>query len=258
MNLSEKIRIIRKARSYTQDDVANKIGISRQTVSDWENGKFEPTLDNIRAITEMLDISYDTLLNERVNLSDKTVINTALKNLDNDTKGKINKSFRYRIHAYTITKKDYLKVIMHFSFLALTFIAALSCIINTHRFDFMFIADCLLVIILLTLLATLPITIATIKKIRDGGCGYSFGTLSETHLVIIEWSDTKYDRTTYIPVCEIESMELDKNANDKHGKVIVNIKNRRKPLITNDIVEPQKMINMFNNLETFIESPHGK
>lgn len=41
MNLSEKISIIRKARNYTQEEMGDKIGVSRQTVSDWEKGKFE-------------------------------------------------------------------------------------------------------------------------------------------------------------------------------------------------------------------------
>ena len=65
-------------------------------------------------------------------------------------------------------------------------------------------------------------------------------------------------RTVYIPVTEIESMELGKNATSKHGTVIVHIKERSKPLVTNDIVEPQKLIDIFNNLETFVESPYGK
>ena len=82
--------------------------------------------------------------------------------------------------------------------------------------------------------------------------------MSQTHLVIIGWSDSKFDRTVYIPVSEIESMELNKDATPRHGTVVVKIKGRNKPLITNDIVEPQKLIDVFNNLETFIESPHGK
>ena len=82
--------------------------------------------------------------------------------------------------------------------------------------------------------------------------------MSQTHFVIIGWSDSKFDRTVYIPVSEIESMELAKDANKKHGRVVVRIKERNKPVVTNDIVEPQKLIDIFNNLETFIESPYGK
>lgn len=76
--------------------------------------------------------------------------------------------------------------------------------------------------------------------------------------MIIGWSDAKFDRTVYVPVTEIENMELAKGATAKHGKVIIKIKDRNKPMVTNDIVEPQKLIDIFNNLETFIESPYGK
>lgn len=260
MNLSEKISIIRKARRFTQEEMGDKIGVSRQTVSDWEKGKFEPTLDSIRAIVEVLNVSYDTLLNDKVDLSDKASLNVALKNLDDDTKGKINNSFRYRIHEYTITKKDYAKVIIHFGLIAIFLIAVLVCIFNTHSVnnDPMFFVDIALGCVLLILLSTILIPIYGIKKIRAGGDNHSFGTLSQTHLVIIGWSDANHDRTVYIPVSEIESMELNKDATKKHGTVVVKIKGRNKPLITNDIVEPQMLVDVFNNLETFIESPYGK
>ena len=258
MNLSEKISIIRKARKYTQEEMGNKIGVSRQTVSDWEKGKFEPTLDSIRAIAEVLNVSYDTLLNEKVDLNDKVQLNVALKNLDNETKGKVNNSFRYRIREYTITKKDYIKVILHFVLIAVFSIATIICSLITNDIDGMFFIDLTLGTIALCFLSTLAIPINDIKRIRAGGYNYSFGTLSQTHLVIIGWSDSKFDRTVYIPVSEIESMELNKDATSRHGTVVVKIKGRNKPLITNDIVEPQKLIDIFNNLETIIESPYGK
>ena len=111
---------------------------------------------------------------------------------------------------------------------------------------------------LIFMLGIISIPIRKIKLIAAGGPNYSFGTLSQTHLVIIGWSDSKFDRTVYIPVSEIESMELGKGATRRHGTVVVKIKERSKPLVTNDIVEPQKLIDIFNNLETFIESPYGK
>lgn len=258
MNLSEKISIIRKARRYTQEELGNIIGVSRQAVSDWEKGKFEPTLDSIRAIAEALNVSYDTLLNEKVDLSNKDTLNVTLKNLDDDTKGKVNNSFRYIIREYNITKKNYLKVIIHFSLLGIFALATLICSLLNKDNQILYFFAIFSGSICIVLLGTLSIPIHEIKKIRRGGNDYSFGTLSQTHFVIIGWSDNKFDRTVYIPVSEIESMELGKDATKKHGTVIVKIKGRSKPLVTNDIVEPQKLIDVFNNLETFIESPNGK
>ena len=259
MNLSEKIAIVRKARRYSQEELGDKIGVSRQSVSEWEKGKFEPTLENIRAIAQVLDVSFDTLLNEKVDLSDDQVLNVALKNLDSETKGKINKSYRYRIRQYTVTKKDYAKVIIYFAVVGLLAIAAIVNAFFIKSFtDIHGLIELSLAIFLATGLAILSLPISKIKEIMAGGCNYSFGTLSETHLVIIGWSDSKFDRTVYIPVTEVESMELAKNAKRKHGSVIVHIKGRNKPLVTADIVEPQKLIDVFNNSDTFVEYPDGK
>ena len=101
MNLSEKIAIIRKARKYSQEEVGEKVGVSRQTVSSWEKGEFEPTLDSIRAIAQVLNVSFDTLLDDSIDLADEHSLNRALKHLDEGTKNKINNSFRYRIREYT-------------------------------------------------------------------------------------------------------------------------------------------------------------
>ena len=84
MKLFDKIRILRKARGLSQEQLGyslsrvNKDGISRQTVSDWENGKFEPKLDNIRDLAEVFNVSFDTLLDESVDLEDEEVLKAVL------------------------------------------------------------------------------------------------------------------------------------------------------------------------------------
>ncbi len=259
MNLSEKIAIVRKARRFTQEELGSKIGVSRQTISSWEKGDYEPTLDSVRAISEVLNVSYDTLLDDKVDLTDKQVLNVALKNLDNNVKAKVNNSFRYRIREYTVRKKDYAEVIVYFSFLAIFTIAVIVNGLFIKKLGSInFYIEFFFGTMLFIMLCIIAIPIYQIKKIKAGGNYNSFGTLSQTHLVIIGWSDTKFDRTVYIPVNQIERMELGKNANRKHGTVIVYIKERSKPLVTNDIVEPQKLIDIFNNLETFVESSYGK
>lgn len=254
MNLSDKIRIIRKARGYSQEDIGYKIGVSRQTISDWENGKFEPTLDSIRAVSKVLDVSFDTLLNDRVDLNDKTVLNVALKNLSDDTKGKINNSFRYRIRGYNVSKMDYFRVVCYFVALIIFTITSIVCGIYSIDNIVCLIIASISSGLAIALIISFSVVIKQIKKIQLGGSYTSFGTLSQTHFVIIGWSDINFDRTIYIPVTEIKSIELDKNATHRHGKVIVTVSGRSKPLVTNDIVKPQKLIDVFNNLETFIEN----
>jgi len=84
MKLFDKIRILRKARGLSQEQLGyslsrvNKDGISRQTVSDWENGKFEPKLENIRDLAEVFDVSFDALLDESVDLENEAVLEAVL------------------------------------------------------------------------------------------------------------------------------------------------------------------------------------
>lgn len=259
MDLSEKIAIIRKARRYNQEDLGFKIGVSRQTVSSWEKGEYEPTYDNLRAIAKVLDVSFDTLLDKDIDLNDEKQLNSALKHLDENTKGRINNSFRYRIRQYNVKKEDYARLITYFALAGLILTGLIvnaffiKKIVSTNAFIEYFLG---LIFVLLISLIFVPISL--FKKIKSGGNLSTFGTLSQTHLVIIGWSDSKFDRTVYIPVKDIESMELGKDATTRHGTVIVHIKERKKPLVTNDIVEPQKLIDIFNNLETFVENPDGK
>lgn len=253
MKLSEKIKIIRKARGYSQEELGDKVGVSRQTVSDWEKGKYDPTLESIRFLAQELEVSFDTLLDEDIDLNDKRQLNIALKNLSEETKEKVNNSFRYRIQEYTVTKKDYAFVITYFSILAILAIAIIPIVI-LRIYTVLYIIG----FVIILLLAMLALPISYIKKIQNGGYQHTFGTLSMTHFVVIGWSDSVFDRTVYVPVAEIESMELDKNAKKRHGKVIVHLKGRNKPIVTSEIVNPQKLIDVFNNRETFIETYNGK
>ena len=91
MKLADKIRIIRKARGYSQEQLGDKLsrtsenGISRQAVSDWENGKTEPKLDNIRDLAKVLNVSYDALLDENIDLEEPSTLSKVLGNSEEAT-----------------------------------------------------------------------------------------------------------------------------------------------------------------------------
>lgn len=83
MKLADKIRILRKARGLSQEELGFSLstkfnGVSRQSVSDWENGKSEPKLDNIRALAQFLNVSFDALFNESIDLNNPDVLNKVL------------------------------------------------------------------------------------------------------------------------------------------------------------------------------------
>lgn len=60
--LSDTIRQYRKARHMSQDELAEKLGVSRQSVSLWETGQTQPTIDNILALAKIFNVSTDAIL----------------------------------------------------------------------------------------------------------------------------------------------------------------------------------------------------
>lgn len=62
MDLSEKLLNLRKANDLTQEQLAEKTGVSRQSVSKWESGQSVPELDKIVALSELFNVSTDYLL----------------------------------------------------------------------------------------------------------------------------------------------------------------------------------------------------
>lgn len=71
MNLSEKITKIREDNNLTQDEMAEKIFVTRQAISKWERGISYPSLDVLRLITKEFKISMNNLLDVSENEKNK-------------------------------------------------------------------------------------------------------------------------------------------------------------------------------------------
>ena len=64
MHLSEKIMNLRKKSGWSQEELADRLGISRQSVSKWETGESVPDIDKIIRMSELWNVSTDYLLKE--------------------------------------------------------------------------------------------------------------------------------------------------------------------------------------------------
>ena len=64
MNIGNQILTIRKEKQLTQEVFGRLFHVTRQTVSNWENGKSYPELQILVSISDQFDISLDTLLKE--------------------------------------------------------------------------------------------------------------------------------------------------------------------------------------------------
>ncbi len=66
MNLSDNLKKIRKENNLSQEQLAEKLGVSRQAVSKWESNLAYPEMDKVLQICNMFDLNIDELLNQNV------------------------------------------------------------------------------------------------------------------------------------------------------------------------------------------------
>lgn len=64
--LNENIKALRKSKGLSQEELAIKLNVVRQTVSKWESGLSVPDADMLISLSEALDTSVSTLLGERI------------------------------------------------------------------------------------------------------------------------------------------------------------------------------------------------
>lgn len=62
MNIGEKLYELRKSKNLSQEEVAEKLNVTRQTVSKWETNQSTPDFDKIIPLCELFEISSDELL----------------------------------------------------------------------------------------------------------------------------------------------------------------------------------------------------
>ncbi|RKJ79438.1 XRE family transcriptional regulator [Butyricicoccus sp. 1XD8-22] len=62
MSIAERLQELRKRSGYSQEQVAEMLGLSRQAVSKWESGQGKPEIDNIVKLTEIYHVSADYIL----------------------------------------------------------------------------------------------------------------------------------------------------------------------------------------------------
>ena len=64
MTIGEKIVKLRKQAGLSQETFSEKLGISRQAVSKWENGTAQPTSENLSQIARLFDVTISSLLDD--------------------------------------------------------------------------------------------------------------------------------------------------------------------------------------------------
>ena len=95
MKLSDKIVGLRKSNGMSQEDLAEKLDVSRQAISRWESGAAMPDANNILQLSKLFDVTTDYLLNDDYQ-SDNDL--PKIKEVQNDNLG--------QIMIYLVTRSD--------------------------------------------------------------------------------------------------------------------------------------------------------
>lgn len=84
MKFSDNLIKLRKGKGWSQEDLADKLGLSRQAVSKWEVGTSKPDIDNVIKLSKLFEISIDELVNNEIVKTD--AISIEVKKKDNKQK----------------------------------------------------------------------------------------------------------------------------------------------------------------------------
>lgn len=98
MSLSERIIQLRNANEFSQEQLAEKLGVTQQTISKWESGQANPDFEKLIQLSDMFNVSIDYLLKP----SDINVIALKTELLENN---------QYEINKQR--KKDNNKFLLH-------------------------------------------------------------------------------------------------------------------------------------------------
>lgn len=62
MNMADRIQYLRKTKGISQEELADKVGVSRQAVSKWESEQSSPDLDRVISMSQYFDVTTDYIL----------------------------------------------------------------------------------------------------------------------------------------------------------------------------------------------------
>ena len=82
MELGKQIRKYRKEQSLSQDELAEKVYVSRQTISNWENDKSYPDVNSLILLSEVFHTSIDNLIKGDVEVMKEQVKNEDRKEFE--------------------------------------------------------------------------------------------------------------------------------------------------------------------------------
>lgn len=131
MKLNKKIYEYRKLNRWSQEDLADKLNVSRQTISKWEVGKNVPELDKLLKLSEIFNISVDELVKEEIDIVSKKESAEILKEtIVNYSEEKLNENIEEKRKIKNTNKKGekILKLIIVFLIILILIVLGMVCL----------------------------------------------------------------------------------------------------------------------------------
>ena len=60
--LNQRIRLLRQARNMSQVELAHRLGVTKQSVSNWENDNIQPSIEMLMKLASVFSVSTDYML----------------------------------------------------------------------------------------------------------------------------------------------------------------------------------------------------
>ena len=98
MIFSEKLQLIRKSKGMTQEDLAEKLAVSRQAVAKWESGQVYPDISNLIQISNLFNVTVDYLVRDQ----------ECMVNYKNTEDNDLSKLIEFRLEANVNTYAAYM------------------------------------------------------------------------------------------------------------------------------------------------------
>ena len=93
MKFYEKLIILRKKALLSQEELAEKLDVTRQTISKWELGQSKPDIDKLQMMSKLFEVDINTLTDEEVSLEEVKEEKTEEKDNKNDNNDNKDRKF---------------------------------------------------------------------------------------------------------------------------------------------------------------------
>ena len=73
MKFEEKLMKLRKEKVLSQEELAEKLNVTRQTISKWDLGQSKPDMDKLQEMSTLFEVPIDHLINDTMDVDQNTV-----------------------------------------------------------------------------------------------------------------------------------------------------------------------------------------